>query len=374
MSYEKALKGEIKMDKFFEKNGSEYITSLINDAVLNKNNSITVTGNYEIDTAIRLPSNFTLILDSCHLKMADGSYANMFVNEHNDTEIGRTTQGTDKNISIIGRGEVILDGGNYNNLSEGTANKNGLPPIWKNNLLLFTNVDGFEIKNVAFHNQRWWALNFIFCSNGHISDIRFKSNDTCIDKDGNVYHGVSLDRYDEILVKNADGIDIRQGCHDITIENISGFCEDDTVAITALDGDMIEYFKVPELCVDVWNITIKNVIAEGLCSNVRILNQGGSAKVHDILIDNIVDTSMHSPYMDRSYYGVRVGDGNHIYGERRSNTDEVYNITINNVVSRAICALHLAGGIGNLIFNNIKAFGDAALIEDYRFVEIPEKW
>ncbi len=62
-------------------NGSEHITALINEAVTNGKRTATVTGNYEIDTAIRIPSDFTLVLNGCHLKMADGVYSNMFVNK-----------------------------------------------------------------------------------------------------------------------------------------------------------------------------------------------------------------------------------------------------------------------------------------------------
>ena len=219
----------------FMKNGSAYITDKIEEAVQNETRIAIISGNCIIDTPIRIPSNFTLILEDCHLRLADGCYSNIFVNEHHDTEIGRTVDGMDCNISIIGRGTAILDGGEYNGLSERNHMQNGLPPIWKNNLVLFTNVSGFMIKGISCRNQRWWALNFVYCSNGYLGDIDFCANDTAIDAEGNVYHGLKHSKYKEILVKNADGIDLRQGCHHITIENITGFTEDDSIALTALD-------------------------------------------------------------------------------------------------------------------------------------------
>ena len=167
--------------------------------------------------------------------MKDKVYANMFVNEHHGTDFGKTKEGTDRNIKIIGKNGAILDGGIYNGLSEITQNQNGLPPIWKNNIILFTNVDGFEISGISCHNQRWWALNFIYCSNGYLHDIDFKACDIWVDENRNEHHGLERDKYSEILVKNADDIDLRQGCHDITIENIKGFTEDDSVALTALN-------------------------------------------------------------------------------------------------------------------------------------------
>ncbi|MBR5587015.1 MAG: hypothetical protein IKW02_03540, partial [Clostridia bacterium] len=212
----------------FFKNGSEDIARLIKLGIENGTRRAVITCDWEITSAIRIPSDFTLILDNCHLKMADGTFDNMFVNEHHGTPEGNTIAGTDHNISIIGRGNVILDGGQYNGLSEKTSLKDGMPHISKNNLLLFTNVDGFQIRNLSFHNQRWWACNFVYCANGEITDIKFKADDTCIDKNGNVYHGLSTEHYYDMYVKNSDGIDLRQGCHHILIENIYGFTGDDT--------------------------------------------------------------------------------------------------------------------------------------------------
>ena len=88
----------------FLKNGSEYISGLIADAVKNGHRTVTVTGNYEIDSSVRLPSDFELVLEDCHLRMADGVYDNMFVNEHHGTSVGRTVAGTDRNIRITGKG------------------------------------------------------------------------------------------------------------------------------------------------------------------------------------------------------------------------------------------------------------------------------
>lgn len=352
-------------DKIFQTNGSAYIKDCIEKAAIDNTRTATITGNWIIDTAVRIPSDFKLVLDGCHLKMADGSYSNMFVNENHDTEIGRTIEGANRNISIIGKNNPILDGGKYNGLCEGNHSKNGLPPIWKNNLLLFTNVDGFEISGISCHNQRWWALNFVYCSNGKLSDIDFKASDIWIDENGQEQHGLKRDRYAAILIKNADGIDLRQGCHDITIDNITGFTEDDTIALTALNGSTERAFSVEGLCPDIRNVTIRNIKSSAFCTNVRLLNQG-EIKLHDIFIDGVYDTSENSPYMEKGIYAVRVGD-TRLYGERHSTEDETYNITIKNVYSRGdIAAVGLAGKIKNLVIENIECAEGTANIEDKR--------
>ena len=354
-------------EKTFFRNGTQHITNAITTAIANGERTATVTGNWEIDAAIRIPSAFTLVLDGCHLKMADGSFANMFVNEHHDTQVGKTTDGTDRNITIIGKNGAVLDGGVYNGLSEKTAGKDGLPPIWKNNLILFTNVDTFEIAGIACHNQRWWALNFVYCCNGRLHDIDFKACDIGIDEHGNAYHGLQRDKYAEILVKNADGIDLRQGCHDITIENITGFTEDDSIALTGLDGRVERAFAVERLSKDICNITIKNIATAAFCTNVRLLNQGG-IRLHDILIDGVYDTSEDCPYMDRGIYTVRIGD-THLYGERHATKEETFNITVKHIRSHgAVAAVGLAGNMQNVLVEDVECLDGTLRLEDKRDV------
>lgn len=355
-------------NKSFNKNGTEYINALIKDAIENETRTATVKGAHEIDTAVRLPSNFTLILEDCHLKLKDGCYSNVFVNEHNETDIGRTVAGADRNINIIGRGEAILDGGEYNGLGEKTPIEKRPAPLYKNNLILFTNVEGFKISGISCINQRWWATNFIFCRNGYIGNIDFCSNDTCVDENGNIYHGFSRRKYSEqskeILVKNSDGIDLRQGCHDILIENISGFTEDDTIALTGLNGRLENHFKVEGLSTDICNVTIKNVASAAFCSNVRLLNQGG-VRLHDITVDGVTDTSDTDTHLESGNYAVRVGD-KHLYGERHSTEDETYNITVKNVLAKSEAALVLAGTIKNLVVYGIECQNGCKMLIDHR--------
>ena len=348
----------------FIKGGSAYILSKIEEAINDESRTATISGNWEISEAIRLPSNFTLILENAHLQMADGVYSNMFVNENHGKEVGRGADGTDRNISIIGKGTAVLDGGKYNGLSEKNQSQNGLPPIWKNNLVLFTNVDGFKICGISCINQRWWALNFIYCANGYLGNIDFCSNDTAIDENGNEYHGLKYGKYKEVLVKNSDGIDLRQGCHDILIENITGFTEDDSVALTALNGKLEQTFSVEGLPSDICNVEIKNVRTAAFCTNVRLLNQSG-VKLHDIIIDGVYDTSRDSPYMDKGLYTVRIGD-THLYGTRHATEDETYNVTVKNVCGRGEYVLSLAGAMKNLVLFGIEAENGAKMLKDSR--------
>ena len=350
-------------EKEFVYNGSEYIAERIAEAVENETRTAVITGNYRVERAILIPSNFTLILKNCHLRMADGVFDNMFVNEHHGTDIGRTSPGTDRNISIVGEGKAILDGGQYNGLSERNSGKDGMPPIWKNNLILFTNVDGFKISGIACHNQRWWAMNFLYCSNGYIGNIDFCACDIGVDADGNRYRGLVRERYDEVLVKNADGIDLRQGCHHIVIENITGFTEDDTVALTGLNGRVEKAFSVDGLSSDIAFVEIRNIVSAAFCTNVRLLNQG-DVKLHDIVIDGVYDVARESSHVDHGLYAVRIGD-TRLYGTRHATKDETYNISVRNVRGAGDYVISLAGAMSNFSMYGIEsAYGTKMLLDN----------
>ena len=77
------------MKQLFQKHGSEHITSLIRSATENGSRTATVSGAWEIDTAIRLPSDFTLILQDCHLRMANGCFWTKERNKNQSPQIFR---------------------------------------------------------------------------------------------------------------------------------------------------------------------------------------------------------------------------------------------------------------------------------------------
>ena len=104
-------------DKIYEYD-SKTIQEAIKRACKNKENKVVIprinprTGQplWEITETIYLPSDFCLILDNCHLRMADGVFCNMFCNENAYTEKCEEQ----KNISITGIGnaqsKMILKG------------------------------------------------------------------------------------------------------------------------------------------------------------------------------------------------------------------------------------------------------------------------
>ena len=350
----------------FVKNGGSFLNGKIREILADpaRPRTLTVSGNYEIEETILLPADFTLILEDCHLRMAPGTFCNLLRNAGAGTS---PADRPDRDIRVLGRGRAIFDGGEYNGLSERNSEKDGMPHISVNNLILFANVDGFSIEGIRLVNQRWWAIDLLWCRRGLLRDVDFCADDRHVESDGTLapYLSHRENGYAACHIHNADGIDLRCGCHDILIDHVTGFTQDDTIALTGLPGKLESLFRPAggEVSDDIYNVTIRNVSCEAFCSNIRLLNQGG-VKLYNILVDGMTDTSKNSPHMDRGICGVRIGD-NHLYGSRHSTFEETFHITVRNICSRAGCALRLAGCISGLRVENLFGFdGCGTLIEN----------
>lgn len=80
----------------------------VNKVLIPRLNKRTGKGGWTIDKSILLPSDITVILDNCHMTLADGAYCNFFRNELCGTEIANTLDGEQHDIHIIGEGYAIL--------------------------------------------------------------------------------------------------------------------------------------------------------------------------------------------------------------------------------------------------------------------------
>ena len=343
----------------FSKGGSAYVRSKIEESVRNESRTAIVSGNWEIDEAIRLPSNFTLILEDAHLRMADGVYSNMFVNEHHGTDIGNTANGTDRNINLIGRGNAILDGGNYNGLSERNSGKDGLPHITKNTTLLFTNVENLVVEDLTLARQRWWAITNVAVRGARFSRLRFAAELSRIDEEGVHHPNEWPKRRREMYVRNADGIDLRVGCANVLIEDISGFTGDDTVALTALGGFERRFGWLPaDLSPDIHDVTVRRVDTETFsCAGVRLLNQNGN-KLYNVTVEDI--TVHHTEGIYRSHAAISIGDKN--YAERLNAAGETHHITVRRVRSEAETGVSLCRFLEDSVIENIEALGDGTAV------------
>ncbi|MBC8542768.1 hypothetical protein [Bianquea renquensis] len=322
----------------------------LDKVVIPRHNQRTGSEKWIIEDTILLPDDIEILLDNAHLVLADGTYINMFANENLGTDLGRSAEGEQHNITIRGQGHAVLDGGNYNGLSESTSLKKGRPHISRNTTLFFCNVSNLRVENLKILHQRWWGITNVFVRNSTFRNIVFQADLSRIDENG-VHFPDQLPReYGEVYVKNADGIDLRVGCNNIVIENISGFTEDDTIALTALgEFEMEQGYWVEGKDADIHDVKIRNVSSDPyVCSIIRLLNENGH-QLYNVEIQGVTDLRQNEAYQSQN--AVRIGDC--AYGHRPSGMGEMRNITVRNVVSRAKYAVALCKTLQDSVIENV---------------------
>ena len=309
-----------------------------------------------IDETIVLPSDIEILIDDAHLILAEDKYLNMFT-----TGTPGSSEET-RNVTLRGQGRAILDGGVYNGLSEKNSCTEGRPHIHKNTTLLFFNTSNLTVENLSLINQRWWAITNVFVHHAVYRNIHFKADYSRVDENG-VHHSDEAPRnYKEIYIKNADGIDLRIGCHNFLIENISGFTEDDSIALTALGGWERKYGYVVEgAAPDIHDVMIRNISTDSRCANVRLLNDNGN-KLYNITIDGV--TSLHTSDLYRSNSAVRIGDM--IYAQTHAELGDTHHITVRNIISEAEYAVSLCKGLTNSVIENVTVLGGSCGVSTYK--------
>ena len=189
-----------------------------------------------LDAAILLQSDTTLELDNCHIKLSDRCRDN-FIRSAN-CGMGITDIKPMRGIHIYGVGNVLLEGADHpratgdsgKTLGERTfgtdagVESESQKGDWRNIGILMAFVEDFSIRNLKMVDPHCWGISLERCAHGMLRDIEFASGQK------RTVDGV------EQTILNQDGIDLRLGCHDIIIENITGYSGDDLVALTAIPG------------------------------------------------------------------------------------------------------------------------------------------
>jgi len=324
-----------------------------------------------LDRAILLPENTTLVLDNCRLKLSDQSRDN-FIRSAN-CGVGITDIKTFRNIHILGVGTVILEGADhpratgdaakllsmdivkdpsvpYKAVSYGTdAGKAGEKQMsdWRSIGILLAYVENFSLRNLKLKEAHSWAISLEHCAFGTIRDLEFSS-------EGAKW----IDGKFQTLL-NQDGLDLRQGCHDITIENITGHSGDDLIALTAiplagihageLTSSMVSGHEPHGTRDDVRNIIIHNVLGRSSGHNlVRFLNTSG-IKMYTIILDGVIDVA---PEGEADQAVVRIGDSNPAWGGVTPLGD-TYGFTISNIQGRARTMIAIHGSFSDSVISNV---------------------
>lgn len=339
-----------------------------------------------LDRAILLPENTTVILQNCKLKLSDRCRDNFF----RSANCGMGIEFPEKitNIHVRGEGLCVLEGADhpratgdrtktlhapcparaedvcqmadwipaerrtpdklqFMDIHGHTYGTDALNPEesqygdWRGIGVLFANAEYFSISGLKIVNQHCWGISLEACSKGRVEKIDFSVNKP------RVIDGMYTN------IENQDGIDIRNGCHDIVISDITGRTGDDVVALTAIagpdykPGGSLENTHVmhndwTKREADIHDIVIRNVVAHSqMCFAVRLLAARDS--IYNVVVDGVIDTAGAGTT-------VLLGDGG-IYGEEYP--DSIRNISVSNVVCNSNTAVKVSGYVSDSVISNI---------------------
>ena len=331
-----------------------------NKIIIPKNNERTNSDIWVIEDTIYLPNDIEVFVDDAHLVLADDVYCNMFASQSVLAEGPRTIADEQYNITIRGSGAAKLDGGKYNGLGERNSEKDGRPHISKNTTLLFVNCRNLTIEDISITNQRWWGITNIFVRDSVFRNLCIWSDFSRF-ADGVHYPDEQPRHYEEVYVKNSDGIDLRVGCNNIVIENIYGFTQDDTVALTAI-GAFEKHFGyyVDGKDSDIHDVKIKNITADSACSIIRLLCNCGN-KLYNVDIDGVNHIKDES-HIVLGTYAVRLSEKAGLYqpGAPMAKGD-MHDITVRNVFSKCRYGVALYNELCNITVENVTAINGVAI-------------
>ncbi|MBQ7651856.1 MAG: hypothetical protein IJS15_12905 [Victivallales bacterium] len=315
-----------------------------------------------LDRAILLPSHTTLVLQGCHLKLSDRCRDNFIRTANCGMNIVSNIPA--EAIQVIGEGDVLLEGAEHprstgdggKTCSTNTRELNWKRSFgtdegvegesqqgdWRNIGILLANVSGFSISGITLKNYHCWGISLEKCVNGKVADINF------IAPQNQMINGELQ------TCLNRDGLDLRSGCRDIEIDNITGDTGDDIVALTSIvsknrDGGGLAVTEVSANSLDaendIRNVTIRNVRGKTKCAMIRLLCSE-NAPVHDVTIQGLYDLS---PDDARTGCTLRIGETDTRYCVQGT----IYNISVSDVVSNANKCVLMLHSLKNAHFGSI---------------------
>ncbi len=319
---------------------------------------------WRIDSAILLRENTTLELENCRIQLSDRCRDNMMRSAN--CGMGITDIRPLQNIHIRGIGRPVLLGADHPRATGDSGKTLGLKTFgtdagvagesqtgdWRNIGILLAFVENFSIQNLAIEDSHCWAISLERCAQGTLRDLHFQS--------GQIRE---IDGKPQTIL-NQDGIDLRMGCHDILIENVTGHTGDDLIALTAIPNPASPPGATGSTMVsgaqdrgegrdDIRHVILRNI--RGHCAGghhiVRLLNTSG-VQLYDVLLDGLIDTS---PETLRCKAAVKIGD--RAYGGGIAPLGDTRGILIHGVISRAQHTILIGGSLSDSLFTNILRHG-----------------
>lgn len=187
--------------------------------------------------------------------------------------------------------------------------------------------------------SRWYGTYFIHCDTCRVSNLDFDFWEDCC---------------------NRDGVDIRQGCHNFLVENITGTTGDDTVALNNLGNDGNDGRYVEGKDPDTLNMVIRNIKSDaGRWFTVRILCQDRHLE-QNFTLDTIMDTSLSE---NQKSVNAAIMVGSHEYHYKiPAELGDLAHLTIRDVYGRGRRVLGFGGCSDDVQASNIHGYGDISAV------------
>ena len=333
-----------------------------------------------IDRAILLPANTTLIIDDCTVKLSDRARDN-FIRSAN---CGMGLGGFDhlEHIYIRGVGGARLLGADHPRSTGDSEKQNNCPcpheaadllrladwvsperkaagvtdfwdhhghsygtdaldpqashvGDWRNIGILLANVSHFSIEGLKIEQSHAWGISLEACAFGRVANIDFEAHMW------RMIDGLKQN------IENQDGVDLRNGCHHILIEDITGHTGDDMVALTAIcqhgfatggapGSTHVMHEDWTQRETGIHDVIIRRVTGSShLCFLVRLLPC--ETVIENILIEDITDTGPVRDYGPALF----LGEGDTAYG--RNLPDSMRHIRIARVTASGAHAVNILG-------------------------------
>ncbi|MGD9128764.1 MAG: hypothetical protein PVH19_15415 [Planctomycetia bacterium] len=314
-----------------------------------------------LDSAILVQDNTTLELDNCHVKLSDRCRDNMIRSAN--CGLGVTDIRPMKHVHIYGVGNVLFEGADHPRATGDSAKTLGKRTYgtdagvegesqtgdWRNIGILLVQVEQFSIRNIHVKDAHCWAISLERCGFGRVRDIRFTAE------------GHKMIDGARETVLNQDGLDLRQGCHDISIERITGRTGDDMIALTNIrradkvagtdTSTMVSASKCPKGGDDdIRNIFIRQVAGYSCGGHhvVRFLNAGG-LRIYNVVLDGLIDTS---PPNRPCKATLKIGDSNPRWGGVTP-VGDTNRLFLSNISSASRHTILIAGSLTDSVISNV---------------------
>lgn len=272
---------------------------------------------WNMEKAIVLPSDLTVVLWGAYLRQANFCYENIFAAK----DASR--------ITITGVGDAVLDGGLPNGLLEKNAGKYGFGPIQDNAMLRFTNVSDLTIEHFRVKQSRWYAMYLEGCTNLDVGNVDFAT------------YTVTTDQ---------GGVRLCSGCANVRIHEITGVVSGDLIALDARGC----YTAGKEIR----NVEISRIKADPRRYAMISLTNHDGHQIHNVSVDMVMDVSLAEQKMSPPN-GIRIGTNDGYY-ERRAQEGELSGITVRDMCTRATWEIVLESFAEGVKVDNIHGFSGTA--------------